>query len=67
MTGDMNKAEEWLNKASDYVKSGSDDEMVLKYYITQFIKRKDEFGKLNIQWDVLITISEPFVLKLYNF
>lgn len=32
-----------------YVKSGSDDEMVLKYYITQFIKRKDEFGKLNIQ------------------
>lgn len=49
MTGDMNKAEEWLNKASDYVKSGSDDEMVLKYYITQFIKRKDEFGKLNIQ------------------
>lgn len=49
MTGDMDKAEEWLNKASDCVKSGSEEEMVLKYYITQFIKRKGEFGKLNIQ------------------
>lgn len=49
MTSDMNKAEEWLNKASDCVKTGSEEEMVLKYYITQFIKRKDEFGKLNVQ------------------
>ena len=49
MTGDMEKAEEWLKKSSDYVKSGSEEEMVLKYYISQFSKRKGEFGKLNIQ------------------
>ena len=49
MTGDMEKTEEWLKKSSDYVKSGSEEEMVLKYYISQFSKRKGEFGKLNIQ------------------
>ena len=49
MTGDMDNAEKWLNMASDCVKSGSEEEMVLKYYITQFIKRKAEFGKLNLQ------------------
>ena len=49
MTGDMDNAEEWLKKASDCVKSGSEEEMVLKYYMSQFVKRKVEFGKLNIQ------------------
>ena len=49
MTSDMNKAEEWLKKASDCVKAGSEEEMVLKYYIPQFMKRKDELGKLNVQ------------------
>lgn len=49
MAADMNKAEEWLKKASDCVKAGSEEEMVLKYYISQFMKRKDELGKLNVQ------------------
>lgn len=49
MTGDMENAEEWLKKASDYVKPDSEEEMVLKYYISQFTKRKGDFGKLNIQ------------------
>ncbi|WP_300793282.1 DUF6340 family protein [uncultured Bacteroides sp.] len=49
MTADMNKAEEWLKKASDCVKAGSEEEMVLKYYLPQFMKRKDELGKLNVQ------------------
>lgn len=49
MTADMDKAEEWLKKASDCVKTGSEEEMVLKYYIPQFMKRKDELGKLNVQ------------------
>ena len=49
MTGDMDNAEEWLKKASDCVKSGSEEEMVLQYYMSQFVKRKVEFGKLNIQ------------------
>lgn len=51
MTSDMNRAEEWLKKAADCVRAGSEEEMVLKYYINQFIKRKDEFGKLNVQMD----------------
>lgn len=49
MTGDMEKASEWLSNASEYVTEGSEEEMALKYYIEQFRKRKAEFGKLNIQ------------------
>ena len=49
MTGDMEKAEEWLKKAADCVEPGSEEEMVLKYYTAQFTKRKDELGKLNVQ------------------
>ncbi|MCF2581621.1 DUF6340 family protein [Bacteroides caecigallinarum] len=49
MTGDMEKAEEWLKKATDCVEPGSEEEMVLKYYTAQFTKRKDELGKLNVQ------------------
>ena len=55
MTGEMVEAEEWLKKASDCVEPGSEEEMVLKYYIDQFIKRKDEFGRLNVQMGRLNT------------
>ncbi|WP_299234832.1 DUF6340 family protein [uncultured Bacteroides sp.] len=49
MTGDMEKAEEWLKKAADCVATGSEEEMVLKYYTAQFNKRKNELGNLNVQ------------------
>ncbi len=49
MTGDMEKATEWLSHASEYASEGSQEELALKYYVEQFRKRKSEYGKLNIQ------------------
>ncbi|MDY3266087.1 MAG: DUF6340 family protein [Phocaeicola sp.] len=49
MIGDMNNAEEWLKKSSNYVSPKSQEEDVLKFYISQFNERKSVYSKLNIQ------------------
>ncbi len=49
MTGDMQKAEEWLDKSSTFVSSGSFDEQALKYYKKELSNRNTFFNKLNVQ------------------
>ena len=49
MAGDMNKAEEWLKKSSEYVSDNSIEEQALNYYKKELAERISVFSKLNIQ------------------
>lgn len=49
MTGEIDKAIEWLSKASELVTAGSEEDKILKFYKTQLVERASVFNKLSIQ------------------
>ena len=49
MMGRIEDAEQWLGKAQGYVKTGSHDEQICKYYAVQIQKRKDDYARLDAQ------------------
>lgn len=49
MTGDMQKAEEWLEESSKYLSSKSLEEQAYKYYKKELEERISVFNKLSIQ------------------
>lgn len=49
MEGRIEEAEQWLEKAQQYAKSGSRDEQVCKYYAAQLQERKADYARLDAQ------------------
>ena len=51
MTGDLEKASEWLEKAKSLLKPGSSEERIVYFYEKQLKERMETTSKLNIQMD----------------